>query len=55
MKKQLMVLPLVFLLFFTFGFHRGEEVAEEPAVDVAAEEEAIREVFVTKGQIRTTI
>jgi len=42
MKKLLMIIPLVFLLCFTFGCQQGEEVAEEPGVaplsaeDVAA-------------------
>jgi uncharacterized protein (TIGR02246 family) len=44
MKKLLMVLPLVFLLCFTFGYQQGEEVAEEPAVDVEAEKEAIKKI-----------
>jgi len=42
MKKLFMVLPLVFLLCFTFGCQQGEEVAEEPVVDVEAEMEAVR-------------
>jgi len=42
MKKLLLILPLVFLLCFTFGCQKAEEVAEEPAVDMAAEEAAIR-------------
>jgi len=37
-----MILPLVFLLCFTFSCQQGEEVAEEPAVDVEADVEAIR-------------
>jgi uncharacterized protein (TIGR02246 family) len=42
MKKLLLILPLVFLLCFTFGCQKAEEVAEEPGVkplsaeDVAA-------------------
>jgi uncharacterized protein (TIGR02246 family) len=44
MKKLLMVIPLVFLLCFTFSCQQGEEVAEEPVVDIAAEEEAIRKL-----------
>jgi len=43
MKKLLMILPMVFLLCSTFGCQQGEEVTEEPAVDIAAEEAAIRE------------
>jgi ketosteroid isomerase-like protein len=50
MKKLFMVLPLVFLLCFTFGCQKAEEVAEEPAVDIAAEEAAIREVFETTNK-----
>jgi hypothetical protein len=45
MKKIFMVLPLVFLLCLAFGCQQGEEVAEEPAVDIAAESEAMKEVF----------
>jgi len=37
-----MIIPLVILLCFTFGCQQqGEEVAEEPAVDVEADVEAI--------------
>ena len=42
MKKLLLVIPLVILLCFTFGCQQGEEVAEEPAVDVEADTEAIK-------------
>ncbi len=41
MKKLLMVIPLVILLCFTFSCKQAEEVAEEPAVDIAAEREAV--------------
>ena len=41
MKKLLTIIPLVFLLCFTFSCQQGEEVAEEPAVDVEADIEAI--------------
>jgi len=44
MKKLLMIIPLVFLLCFTFGCQQGEEVAEEPAVDVEADKEAIKKI-----------
>jgi ketosteroid isomerase-like protein len=37
MKKLLLILPLVFLLCFTFSCQKAEEVAEEPVVDVEAE------------------
>ncbi len=43
MKKLFMVITLVFLLCFTFGCQQqGEEVAEEPAVDVEADVVAIK-------------
>jgi ketosteroid isomerase-like protein len=45
MKKLFMVLQLVLLLCFTFGCQQGEEVAEEPVVDVEAEVEAIKVWF----------
>jgi uncharacterized protein (TIGR02246 family) len=44
MKKLLMVIPLVFLLCLTFGCQQGEEVAEEPVVDVEADVEAIKKI-----------
>jgi ketosteroid isomerase-like protein len=37
-----MILSLVFLLCFTFACQNGEEVAEEPAVDITADVEAIK-------------
>jgi len=42
MKKLFMIIPLVILLCFAFGCQKGEEVAEEPAVDVEAREEVIK-------------
>ena len=42
MKKLLMILPLVFLLYFTFSCQQGEKVDEEPVVDVEADVEAIK-------------
>jgi ketosteroid isomerase-like protein len=45
MKKSLMIISLVFLLCFNFSCQQGEEVAEEPAVDVEAEKEAVAECF----------
>jgi len=45
MKKLLLILPLVLLLCFSFGCQQAEEVAEEPAVGIAAETEAVREAF----------
>ena len=42
MKKLFMILPLVFLLCFTFSCQKGEEVAEEPAVNVEADIAAIK-------------
>ena len=44
MKKLFMVLPLVFLLCLTFSCQKGEEVAEEPAMDVTADVEAIKKI-----------
>ena len=37
MKKFLTIIPLVILLYFTFSCQQGEEVAEEPVVDVEAD------------------
>ena len=37
MKKHLMILSMVILFCLTFGCQKGEEVAEEPVVDVEAE------------------
>jgi uncharacterized protein (TIGR02246 family) len=45
MKKLFTVLPLVFLLCFTFGCQKGEEVAEEPVVDVEADIASINEIW----------
>lgn len=45
MKKLLLVIPLVILLCFTFSCQQGEEVAEEPLVDIAAEKEAVLKVL----------
>jgi ketosteroid isomerase-like protein len=45
MKKLFMILPLVILLCFTLSCQKAEEVAEEPAVDIAAEEAAIKETM----------
>jgi uncharacterized protein (TIGR02246 family) len=45
MKKLFMVLPLVFLLCFTFSCQQGEEVGEQPVVDVTADVEAINEIW----------
>ncbi|UCE43104.1 MAG: nuclear transport factor 2 family protein [Candidatus Aminicenantes bacterium] len=45
MKKLLTIISLVFLLCFTFGCQKGEEVAEEPAMDVDAEKANIQLVF----------
>ncbi len=45
MKRLLTIIPLVILLCFTFSCQQGEEVAEEPAVDVEAEKANIQSVF----------
>ena len=47
MKKLLTIIPLVILLCFTFGCQQGEEVAEEPLVDIDADVEAIKDFFDT--------
>ena len=47
MKKPLLVLPLVFLLCFTFGCQKAEEVAEEPGIAPLSDEDisAIKATF----------
>jgi uncharacterized protein (TIGR02246 family) len=45
MKKFLTIIPLVILLCFTFSCQKGEEVAEEPVVDVEADVEAIKKII----------
>ena len=45
MKKLLLILPLVFLVFFTFSCQKIEEVAEEPAVDIEAEKANVKLVM----------
>ena len=42
MKKLLVILPLVFLLCLTIGCKQAEEVAEESAVDIEVDVEAIK-------------
>ncbi len=39
MKKLLMIIPLVFLLCFTFSCQQGEEVAEESGVKALTDED----------------
>jgi uncharacterized protein (TIGR02246 family) len=51
MKKLFMVLPLVFLLCLTFGCQKGEDVAEEPVVDVEADIESIKDMFVNNSSV----
>ena len=53
MKKLLTIIPLVILLCFTFSCQQGEEVAEEPVVDIEAEKAAVKaciDDFVTSWQ-----
>ena len=45
MKKTLMIIPLAILLCYTFSCQKGEEVAEEPTVDVEADVEAIKNLI----------
>ncbi len=42
MKKLLTIIPLAILLCFSVSCQQAEEVAEEPAVDLEAEREAVR-------------
>ena len=51
MKKLLAAIPLVFLLCSTFGCQQGEEVAEEPAVDVEADVAAIKALFTHNASV----
>jgi ketosteroid isomerase-like protein len=43
MKRLMMVIPLVLLLCFTFACQKGEEVAEEPVVDLEAEAASVKD------------
>lgn len=43
MKKLLTIIPLAILLCFSFSCQQAEEMAEEPAVDLEVEREAVRE------------
>ena len=45
MTKLLTIIPLVILLCFTFSCQKGEEVAEEPVVDVEADVEALKSLI----------
>lgn len=45
MKKLILMLALVFLFCFTFSCQKGEEVVEEPAVDIEAEKAAVKAVL----------
>jgi len=60
MKKLFMIIPLVFLLCFTFGCQQGEEVAEEEkavqeepkeVMALAQERQAIAEVNIKFGEV----
>ena len=44
MKKQYIIISLAILLCFSFSCQQAEEVAEEPAVDVEADVEAIKKI-----------
>ncbi len=52
MKKQLMILSLVVVLCFSFSCQQGEEVTEEPVVDVETREEGVKPLNV-EGAILT--
>jgi ketosteroid isomerase-like protein len=45
MKRLFCVIPLVFLLCFTFSCQKAEEVAEEPVVDVEADMQNVEKVI----------
>ena len=45
MKRLFYVIPLVCLLCLGFGCQKGEEVAEEPVVDVESEKAGVRAVL----------
>ena len=45
MKKLFVILSLVFMFCFVVGCQQGEEVAEEPVVDIAAEKQAVEKVI----------
>jgi len=49
--RKLMILPLVILLCFAFSCQQGEKVAEEPAVDVEADVEAIKAFFAHNAEV----
>jgi uncharacterized protein (TIGR02246 family) len=51
MKKLFMVLPLVFLLCFTFSCEYGQEAAEEPVVDVEADVQTIKALFANNSSV----
>ncbi len=42
MKKLFRILPLFFLLCFTFSCQQGKEVAEEPVIDAEADVKALK-------------
>jgi uncharacterized protein (TIGR02246 family) len=55
MSKYLSVIPLVLLACFAFGCQKqAEEVVKVPAVDIAAEQKAIQEVFMTQSKAGST-
>jgi ketosteroid isomerase-like protein len=44
MKKLFMILPLLLVLCFAFACQQADRVAEEPAVDIAAEKQEVEKV-----------
>jgi ketosteroid isomerase-like protein len=54
MKKLLIIIPLVILLCFTFSCQQGEEVAEEPVVDVEAEKATVKALIDDFGRFWET-
>ena len=51
MKRLLTIIPLVILLCLPFSCQKGEDVAEESAVDIEADVEAIKALFVNNESV----
>ena len=54
MKQLFVILPLVLVLCFAYGCELRKERAEEPAVDIAAETEALRSAFASLSKAGPT-
>jgi ketosteroid isomerase-like protein len=51
MRRLFMIIPLVLVFCFTLSCQQGEEVAEEPVVDVEAEKQVIRDMLKTAFEV----